>query len=309
MDIEQTLMGKNSAKSVSMDEQNQRREMAVRLRLNKMKINDIASECKLSRTTVIAVCKAYKAGGLDNVKLKPRGRPCGSGRKMTEAQEAGVWKLICDNTPDELGMPFILWKRTTVKQLIRERFGVMLSTRAVGNYLGRWRLTPRRPPNYDPEPKSLSLQQWLDKKYPGIEAQAKRENAEIHWLCETEVPRHHAQLMFSGLAGGDEESLRANLSNRLTLLTTVANRGTVRWKIHKGAMNAERLTDFFKRLNQDVGHKVFLILNDSKSNQTVRVESWLKKNKEKVAIFRLPENESLSDDSIFDLGELYAGMQ
>src|SRR5665647_3268931 len=102
---------------------------------------------------------------------------------MTEAQEAEVWKLICDNTPDKLGMPFTLWKRTAVEQLIRERFGVMLSTRAVGNYLLRWGLTTKRFPTHKLEKASPLLRQWYKKEYPSIEAQAKLENAEIHWLC------------------------------------------------------------------------------------------------------------------------------
>lgn len=42
-------------------------------------------------------------------------------------------------------MPFALWSRPAVLELIERECGVRLSVRAVGDYLARWGFTPQKP--------------------------------------------------------------------------------------------------------------------------------------------------------------------
>ena len=51
-------------------------------------------------------------------------------------------------------MPFALWTRVAVRQLIQMRFGIEMPVRTVGEYLKRWGFTTQRS---DPELKSLLL--------------------------------------------------------------------------------------------------------------------------------------------------------
>ena len=84
---------------------------------------------------VNAALKAYGAGGLEALKPKARGRKTGTKRLLSPEQEAEVRKLICDKRPEQMKMPFALWTREAVRQLILERFGVELAVRSVGEYL------------------------------------------------------------------------------------------------------------------------------------------------------------------------------
>jgi hypothetical protein len=54
----------------------------------------------------------------------PSGRKTGDGRLLDAAQEAMVRKLITDKTPDQLKMPYALWTRMAVAELIEQRFGI-----------------------------------------------------------------------------------------------------------------------------------------------------------------------------------------
>jgi len=66
--------------------------------------------------------------------LKARGRSTGVGRRLNAEQEVEVRKLIRDKTPDQIKMPYALWSRLTVMELIDQRFKIKLPVRTVGTY-------------------------------------------------------------------------------------------------------------------------------------------------------------------------------
>jgi hypothetical protein len=93
--------------------------------------------------------KAYEAQGPKALKLKVRGRREGSGRKLDEDQERRIQKLLIDNTPVQLKMPYALWTRESVRDLIKDQLGIELPIRTVGHYVKRFagllrRCSPRQ---------------------------------------------------------------------------------------------------------------------------------------------------------------------
>ncbi|CAH1208553.1 transposase [Candidatus Nitrotoga sp. BS] len=92
----------------------ERRRCAVKLREKGMRVNEVARACELSRGTVIAAHKTYCLGGWTGMALKPCGRSTGAGRRLNTEQEREVQKLIRDETPDQIKMPYALWGRTAV---------------------------------------------------------------------------------------------------------------------------------------------------------------------------------------------------
>ncbi len=82
-------------------------------------------------------------------------------------------------------MPYALWSRTAVAQLIEQRFGICLAVRTTGLYLQRWGFTPQKPMKKAYEQSPAAVTKWLEEEYPVIAACAKVEGAEIHWGDET----------------------------------------------------------------------------------------------------------------------------
>jgi transposase len=128
-----------------VDALDERRRLAVKLRLDGTSLKDTAAQCEMSRTTIIAAVKAYEAGGWKAVDVDCGGRPVGSGRTLTSEQEREVQRLIRDRTPDQLKMVYALWTRQAVAELIRDRYGIELAVRTMGLYLERWGFTPQKP--------------------------------------------------------------------------------------------------------------------------------------------------------------------
>ena len=70
---------------------NERRRLAVKLRLNGATIAETVVQCELGRSAVIRAMQAYEQGGWKAVAVPIVGRPQGSGRILTTEQEKNIY--------------------------------------------------------------------------------------------------------------------------------------------------------------------------------------------------------------------------
>lgn len=281
-------MDRIDSRRLPLDALNERRRRAVKMRLQGTSLKDTATQCEMSRTTVIAALKAYEAGGWKAVDVDRGGRPTGSGRTLSVEQEREVQRLIRDRTPDQLKMVYALWTRQAVAELIRERYGIKLAVRTMGLYLGRWGFTPQKPMKKAYEQSPAAVKKWLVEEYPAIAASARVEGAEIHWGDETGLRsddvrgRSYAPL-------GQTPVIRVNNKRHgLSVISTVTNKGQMRWKVFDGALNSAILIDFLRRLIKDAGRKIYLILDNLRVHHSKLVKAWLAEHKTEIEIFYLP---------------------
>jgi hypothetical protein len=76
--------------------------------------------------------------------LSRGGRPKGSKRALSAKDERAAQNLICGKFPDQLQLPFALWTRAAVRELIRVRFGVRFALSASIWRVGATRRRRRR---------------------------------------------------------------------------------------------------------------------------------------------------------------------
>jgi transposase len=125
--------------------QEERRRQVVGLRESGLTYDAIAAQVGLTRTGVFNICRRFAEQGLAGLASGPRGPAPGTGRCLTAKQEAQVRALMSQHTPDEQGLPFALWSRAAVRELIERRCGVRLAVRTTGTYLARWGFTAQKP--------------------------------------------------------------------------------------------------------------------------------------------------------------------
>ena len=178
-------MEKVDARTLSTEAQQQLRHQAIRLRKAGRTFDDIAAIVGVHPSTIYGWWKAYQEQGVVGIEIKKRGRRLGHGRRLDAKQEQQLRRLLIDKMPDQLKLPFALWTRRAVQDLIRRRFSIELPIRTVGDYLKRFGFTPQKPLKraYQQNPKAV--QRWLDEDYPAIKKRAKKEGAEIHMRDET----------------------------------------------------------------------------------------------------------------------------
>ena len=281
-------MDKIDSRTLPVEALNERRRRAVKMRLDGVPLQEVAVQCELSRTTVIAAVKAFRAGGWKAVMVERPGRPVGTGRTLTTQQEREVQRLIRDRTPDQLKLVYALWTRQAVAELIRDRFGIELPVRTMGLYLSRWGFTPQKPMRKAYEQSPAAVQKWLDEQYPVIAACAKEEGAEIHWGDETGLRSDDVRGRSFAPQGQTPVVRVNNKRHGLSIISTVTNRGTMRWKIFDGALNADILIDFMRRLIRDAGRKVYLILDNLRVHHSKPVKAWLAEHEREIEVFYLP---------------------
>jgi transposase len=266
----------------------------VKLREAGVTVRETARQCELSTHTVVEAHKAYRHGGWDAVLICRSGRPVGSGRLLTAQQEKKIQLLIQDNTPDQLKLSFALWTRQAVSELIEALYGIRLTVRNMGKYLHRWGYTPQRPLKKAYEQSPEAVGKWVREEYPKIERRAKREKAEILWGDETGLRSDDVRGRGYALKGQTPVVLANANRAKLNVISTVTNKGEMRWKVFGGSMKAPVLIDFMKRLLrgrktiQGKKRRVFLILDNLRVHHSKAVTEWLKENKDKIVMYYLP---------------------
>jgi len=178
-------MEKIDARTLSQDAQYQIRRQVVKLRQRGMRYTEIADVVGVAPTHACRVYKRYERDGMQGLSKGRRGRRTGQQRTLGKEQEGAVQKTIQDRTPDQLKMPFALWTRQAVQELIKRQHGIEMPIRTVGEYLMRWGFTPQKPIRKAYEQRPEQVQKWLQAEYPEIAKRAKVEGADINWCDET----------------------------------------------------------------------------------------------------------------------------
>ncbi len=275
-------------RSLSREARHERRVQVIRLREAGYRYEDIAAQTGLSRTGVFDICKRYADGGAEKLRDGIGGRRTGEGRLLSAEQEKEVRRLICDKTPDQLKMPYALWTRGAVAQLIEHRFGIHLQVRTMGKYLARWGFSPQKPLRRAYEQSPTAVKKWLEEQYPVIAARAKFEKADMHWGDETGLRSDDVRGR-SYAPKGETPVIRVNSKREgLSIISTVTNKGEMRWKMFEGAINADILIDFMGRLIKGAARKIFLILDNLRVHHSKPVKEWLSKHTDQIEVFYLP---------------------
>jgi transposase len=281
-------MKKNDARKKSTDVQQEIRYQVIRLKEQGYKRYTISEITGINISTCSQWWKLYKAGGRKALKIKKRGRQTGSCRTLKQEQEKDLKKTIVDKCPDQMKLPFALWTRGAVKQLIKQIWEIDMPVRTVGEYLKRWGFTPQKPLRkaYKQNPKAV--QKWLNEEYPAIADRAVKELAEIHWGDETGLcnDSYHGR---SYSPQGQTPAIRLHPKcKRINLISTVTNQGKVRFMVYKDKMNSQTLIKFMERLIRDSDKKVFLIMDNLKVHHSYMVKGWLEEHVKQIEVFFLP---------------------
>src|ERR1700690_1833547 len=204
--------------------------------------------------------------------LRRGGRPKGSKRALSAKDERTAQNLICGKFPDQWQLPFALWTRAAVRELIRVRFGVRLSVRAIGDYLARWGYTPQKA--------------------------ARR-------AYERDESRHR------GYAPCGQTPIIKIPARRksLSLIAAVTNQGKVRFMIYAGGITPGRLILFMRRLTKDARRKVFLILDNLNVHKARLIKDWLAANAKRIEVFYLPPYSPELNPSEYFNGDLKGAIQ
>ena len=268
--------------------QEERRRQVIGLRESGLTYGAIAAQTGLTQTGVFNICQRFAAAGMAGLTSQPRGPEPGTGALLQAEQEAEIRALVCQHTPDELGLPFALWSRVAVRALVEQRAGVRLAVRTTGTYLARWGFTAQKPLRRAYEQSAEAVQHWLRQDYPAIVARARRERGTIFWGDETGLRGDDVRGRSYAPRGHTPEIRPCSKRASVGLISAVANKGELRWMVLDGALKAPVLLRFLERLIREVPRKVFLILDNLPVHRARLVQGWLAERRTQIEVFYLP---------------------
>jgi transposase len=266
-------------------QQDLRRRVVVAVR-GGMSQTEAARTFGVSRQSVNNWMKKYRSGGLRCLRAGRRGRP--SVQRLAPHQAATAVRLISDRCPDQLKLPFVLWTREAVGELLARRFGVQVSVWTVGRYLRRWGFTPQKPLRRAYERDPELVRQWLKEKYPAIRARAKRDGAEIHWGDEMGLRSDQQAGRSWGRRGQTPVIPSTGRRFGCNMISTITNRGRLYFMVFKERFTARVFLRFLKRLRRQVGRKVVLIVDEHPVHKAGETARWLKSQEANLRMYFLP---------------------
>ncbi len=213
-----------------------------------------------------------REGGKEALKAKPRGCPRGGG-KLKPWQCDTIVNLITDRHPDELKLPFYLWTRRAVVQLIEQRFGVRYSVHQVGRYLKRW---------------GFAVQNRSENEYAIVKRLAKAGNAEMQWCDEKGVRSDAASARCFSPGGHPPIVLGRGKRFGGSMISSISNRGTLRFMVFTGRFNSDVMLRFLRRLLKQMDRKVFLIVEGHPVHGGRAVRKFVAERSDRIQLFHLP---------------------
>jgi transposase len=279
-------MKKSDCRKLSPEAQEALRKRVVDAVLGGMKQEEAAKVFGVARSSLNNWLATYRSAGEKGLNRQKRG-PKG-GTSLESWQAAQTVRTITGRCPDQLQLPFALWTREAVVELMSRKFGVKVSVWTAGRYLKRWGLTPQKPLRRAFEQDPEAVRRWMSEEYPAIQQAAKAEGAEIHWGDEMGLRSDHQTGTSYGRKGKTPVIPGTGQRFRLNMISTVTNRGTLRFMVFKDGFNAGVFIKFMGRLLRTVEGKIFLIVDRHPAHKAGKTQRWLEAHTDRVRMFFLP---------------------
>jgi transposase len=236
---------------------------------------DIALALGASRQNVSRWCNLYEEGGLEALELGRRGRRPMEQAKLSWNQCGNIVRIIQDNTPDQLRMPFVLWTAAAVRDLISTKFKVTFHLRTVRKYLKKWGFTPQKPIKKAWQQSDPAVKEWLEKQYPAIAQKAKDEGATIYWVDEVGATNQvNAQRGYAP-RGKTPELKKSGKKYRINMISAVTNKGELRFMCYTATMTQLKFILFLSKLVKSTDGPVVVITDNLSVHHGKRVKAWV----------------------------------
>ncbi len=240
------------ALTANLSQLNAQRRRAVELRVDGHSLTQVREVTGLSVPTIIGAFKAFTEGGWHAVDVGARGRPQGTGRALTLAQEAELALLALYGAPEAAGLVVTLWSADAVRDCAQRRFGVDLHPRAVARCLARWGLT-----------------------LVALRDAAHRSSASASWLAAQQSPVRSGGASRTWWCGGLPAPATAAAGTSRGLLVAVDARGQVAWLPAPSLSLQDAYVDFLARLQAQATSPVVAWLHGLDLRRAAQLNDWI----------------------------------
>lgn len=238
----------------------------------------------LHRANIYKWLAKYDECGFDGLKSTKAKGPT---PKLTAKQQSNLGKLLLKN-PLQLQFEYALWTIDMITELISRKFSVSYSKVQVGRLMKRLGLSRQRPLERASQQDPKKVQYWLQKQYPAIKQEAKKEKREIYFSDEAGF---HATAQYGSTWAPQGETPVIKTSGKrekVNVISAINNKGKLRFMLYEKSFNATVFMQFLKRLMHNQKTPVTLIADGHKSHFTKQVKAYVSSTNGQLKIYQLP---------------------
>ena len=245
----------------------------------------IAKTLGYHRSCIYDWIARYREGGIEALRAKPIP---GAKPKLNGKQLQWIHKTIVGKNPLQLKLPFALWTRAMVRELIMREFDVKLSEVSVGRLLKKLGFTAQKPLHRAYQQNPQLVLNWQARELPRIRAMAKAEKATIYYADESTIRSdYHSGTTWA--PKGQTPVIRSTGSIfKVNMISAISPRGALRFMMFDGRMNADVFCDFLKRLLYKADKPVYVIVDNHPVHRSYKVRDFVESTEGKLKMFFLP---------------------
>ncbi|MBR6014410.1 MAG: IS630 family transposase [Selenomonadaceae bacterium] len=206
---------------------------------------------------------------------------------MKTASES-IRTAITEHTPDEFKLPYSLWSREAIQELIELKLKIKMPLRTITLYLQRWGMTCQRPAKRATKQSATAFKEFQEVTFPKIVSKAKKENGLILFGDETGIcNQENYQRGFSPAGVAPVVNLPAK-KERINMISAISRQGHCEFMCYRENMTQQLLIEFLGRLISSYNRKIFLILDNLKVHHGKMVAEWVAERKNRIELFFFP---------------------
>jgi transposase len=278
-------MRSNDGRKLSHDVLEEIRKRAVQQVEAGESPEDIVRTLGFTRATIYNWLAKYREGGMGALEAKPLfGRP----PKLQGKHLQWLYKTIAGKNPLQLDFEYALWTRDMIGELIERKYGLRLSEVSVGRLLKKLGFSPQKPLRRAYQQDAEAVKTWLEVEYPKIKALAKKKNADIYFCDEASVRSDYHSGTTWALKGKTPVVKTTGARFGVNMVSAISPKGTIRFMIFDGKMNAGQFCEFLKRLIHKASSPIFLIVDGHPVHRSGIVKKFVASTEGKLKMFYLP---------------------
>ncbi len=248
-------------------------------------IKDVAGVLGFNVRTIQKWAKKYREGGVSKLDAIPlTGRPS----KLTDLQKKRIAKLVIGKDPRQLKLPFALWTREQVKELILRLYGLELSLTSVGRLLHEMGLSVQKPKYQAWQQNEDEVRAWKEIEYPAIVKQAKKIGADIYFQDEAGIRSDYHSGTTWAKKGETPVIKTTGARFGLNMISAISPRGHLRFMCTEGKVNASVFVEFLKRLMYKADRPIFLVVDGHPIHKSKIAKQYIESTNGNLTLFFLP---------------------
>ena len=248
-------------------------------------LHEVARIFNVPQRSVFDWLAWFRAEGWDGLNEKKRsGRP----RKLTGAQIQWVYDCITLGHPQQFDFEFCLFPLKVLRDLIRSRLKMELSTSSLSRLLRKLGLSPKRPVYQAYRKNPGRVAEYLNATFPAAMAKAKALDARVSFVDESAI-RSDPHRGTTWSAVGEPPVVRDSGERfGMNLINAVSPRGDLRLSVVGETMDSARFIAFLKQLQRGASGPILVVVDNAKYHHSKEKRRFVEVQEGRIQLVSLP---------------------